>query len=1251
MPCLLSSQQPVSPLYIKFINGRVVQYSELTVRDVLVNLDTGKICDILEDEDPAVIDIVDLKGKILAPGYIDVQINGAFGFDFSTADCITDPKKFQQGLESFNKQLIQTGTTSYLPTMTSQFSEIYHHALPFLGPTGASRQAAIGAESLGAHCEGPFFAHTQKGCHNPDAILSLGNTSEPELISKVYGPKNLCCSSLGMASNVKMVTLAPERAGALESIGMLHDQGIIASIGHTAATYEEAVLGVKRGSRMVTHLFNAMNQLHHREPGIFGLISSSKDRVFDERRDLADDGRPYFGIIADGIHLHPASIRLAYEAHPEGLILVTDAVMFMGMPDGIYEWTNGQRTVKEGMTLKVDGASTLAGSAVDLPSCVNNMMRWTGCSIPDAIKAVTATPAAMLGLSGIKVNRFADGSEIGELFCLEIGGSTLRVALVRLGDSELQAKNKAEVLELLSWPITDELKGTTGAKFMQWIARTTADFFKCHTNSKCGGMEAKTCLTWSFPFRQTEINRGTILRGGKGFHVFKELVGCDIGDVVRDAYKREGVFITIEAIINDTVAGLLAGNHAESSVSMSVVLGTGLNAAVNVPISKLSLKKMEFYPREWMQASKHVLVNTELSLLGAAIFPRTVWDLALLDTLPSVACFQPFEFFCSGYYIGEIVRQIIVWATHSKCLFTNHVPHKLLQPFSFPATLVSLMESDTTADLSTSAAALMQHFDLSHNKALNLKELWLIKGIAHSVSVRAAAYLAVGIHALSKFTQPAEQEMANRISQDHAIVGVSGALFEHLPGFKATCEKFLNDMAEFDDRVEAIKSFHLHLIKHGSIIGSALLAANILRATTTPYLVPVICTGKDMDPNTIENDSASQELSRIGDADQLLLFVERHKSPNRPTEASSTIVTAQLSGTFLRDSQPLRSGDRYILCYRRNLFQIRGTVIFDGGPLRSPFSSTNKPLEFRVILTAWESLNGNQVAIITVPKVTKESKASSSSMAPSPIILKIDNHFENAKPIAFSWPRLQFRTATAKGGRRKERGLEQYFEIRIQVLAVFQDCTETLVSEKKSVPIIVRGRSPGNFPSTAKMSPDSGEHLTHTSEPWNEGVGEVSGRQDWLPGYKDAAESMAHTSHYLICHDEMDDYDNTFSFAPTHGDQLMSNPTFLTQDFHISDDLISAPPKIISEDNESLNIDVEDCLCGDDTAQTSEHAPSKESTPSNDHQYDQGTTADNKATGSTMETRNLVHYEYIPLTLDDRTPPVQAIYVGCVAPQ
>ncbi|KAH8898018.1 N-acetylglucosamine-6-phosphate deacetylase [Thozetella sp. PMI_491] len=392
-----------SPLYVRFTNGRIVRGLELVSSDVWIDIRAGVICEGPRASiNAAEVHVVDLHGRILAPGFIDIQINGAFGFDFSSVDCVANPEQFKQGLYDLNQRLIQTGTTSYLPTMTSQFSKIYHQALPFLGPTGAERNAALGAESLGAHCEGPFFAHTQKGCHSPEAILCLGNSSEPDLLLEVYGSENLISSSSKTTSRVKMITLAPERAGALDSIRMLSENGITASIGHTAATYEEAVLGIKAGSTMVTHLFNAMNQLHHREPGIFGLIASSKDRVFNDQTGLADDGRPYFGIIVDGIHLHPASVRLAYNTHPEGMVVITDAVMFMGMEDGSYEWTNGQRTVKQGMTLKLEGTSTLAGSGIDLPNSLNNLLRWTGCSIPEAIKTVTMTPAAVLGMSHVK---------------------------------------------------------------------------------------------------------------------------------------------------------------------------------------------------------------------------------------------------------------------------------------------------------------------------------------------------------------------------------------------------------------------------------------------------------------------------------------------------------------------------------------------------------------------------------------------------------------------------------------------------------------------------------------------------------------------------------------------------------------------------------------------------------------------------------------------------------------------------------
>lgn len=190
---------------------------------------------------------------------------------------------------------------------------------------------------------------------------------------------------------IKMITAAPEVGNMMMNVSSLTARGIVYSIGHSDATYEEAMAAVERGATMVTHLFNAMRPFYHRNPGIFGLLGQT------------ELPRPFYGIIADGIHLHPTSVKIAYNAHPTGLVLVTDAMKLCGLPDGVYDWTNGERIVKNGQRLTLEGSDgKIAGSSASLVSCVNNFRRWTNCSTAEAINAVTATPARMLGLQGIK---------------------------------------------------------------------------------------------------------------------------------------------------------------------------------------------------------------------------------------------------------------------------------------------------------------------------------------------------------------------------------------------------------------------------------------------------------------------------------------------------------------------------------------------------------------------------------------------------------------------------------------------------------------------------------------------------------------------------------------------------------------------------------------------------------------------------------------------------------------------------------
>lgn len=154
---------------------------------------------------------------------------------------------------------------------------------------------------------------------------------------------------------------------------------------------------------MITHLFNAMQQLHHRDPGIVGLLGSEDTLP-----------RPYYGIICDGIHIHKSCVKLAYRSHPKGAILVTDAMAQLGLQNGTYEWTNGKRITKDGMHLHLEGEETIAGrysslrlkntddSAVTLDECVRNLINWTSCSVAQAVECVTAHPAALLGLSDRK---------------------------------------------------------------------------------------------------------------------------------------------------------------------------------------------------------------------------------------------------------------------------------------------------------------------------------------------------------------------------------------------------------------------------------------------------------------------------------------------------------------------------------------------------------------------------------------------------------------------------------------------------------------------------------------------------------------------------------------------------------------------------------------------------------------------------------------------------------------------------------
>ena len=384
MPIALSPERPRTGV-TRFTGGYLVKGNKLVEEDLWISSTTGKILhsqEVFYDYHVVPDEVIDLKGKILAPGFIDVQLNGAFGFDFSTVP--EDITVYQKGLKTLNKQLIRTGVTSYLPTLPSQRAEIYHQTLPHLGPSGASRNPYEGSESLGAHCEGPFIAPSKCGIHSPSVLLDGAPNGLADFES-CYGPSNLS------PAHIALITTAPELPNITPTIPALTSLGLRVALGHTEATYETATTALRAGATMLTHLFNAMQPLHHRNPGPFGTLGATPGAK-----------RPFFGIIADGIHLHPTTVKIAWTAHPDGFILVTDAMKTLGLPDGLYDWTNGDRWVKAGARLTREGTETLAGSCATLGECLENFWEWSGGCLAEVVGSVTATPAAMLGLEGVK---------------------------------------------------------------------------------------------------------------------------------------------------------------------------------------------------------------------------------------------------------------------------------------------------------------------------------------------------------------------------------------------------------------------------------------------------------------------------------------------------------------------------------------------------------------------------------------------------------------------------------------------------------------------------------------------------------------------------------------------------------------------------------------------------------------------------------------------------------------------------------
>ncbi|KAF9116345.1 hypothetical protein BGX27_003338 [Mortierella sp. AM989] len=355
-----TSPEPNTPLpedftkVTKITNCRILRDHKIVEKDAIWIQD-GKIIDPhkffwYQKRLPDVV--LDAEGLLVVPGFIETQINGAFGVDFSLP---LDHDKYEKGILRVSRGLLKYGTTSYCPTIVSSSASVYHKVLSHLKPRAGT--AETGATILGAHVEGPFINKARHGAHELGVLQASAHNGYSDF-KDVYGFEGKTPEAQKRLSDedlncVKIITCAPELEGIMDSIPDLVKAGITVSVGHSMANISQAEQSVMNGATFITHLFNAMPQFHHRDPGVIGLLGS--------RLDLP---RPYYGLICDGIHVHPNSIKIAYDSHPEGVILVTDAMSAMGLLPGSYQLGN-MNVTKEDDRVYIEGTDTLAGRTSD----------------------------------------------------------------------------------------------------------------------------------------------------------------------------------------------------------------------------------------------------------------------------------------------------------------------------------------------------------------------------------------------------------------------------------------------------------------------------------------------------------------------------------------------------------------------------------------------------------------------------------------------------------------------------------------------------------------------------------------------------------------------------------------------------------------------------------------------------------------------------------------------------------------------
>lgn len=341
---------------IKVVNGRIAARGG-TLRGADIEVAGHSIVGIAAAGRDTADRIIDLEGGWLLPGFVDTQVNGGGGVLFNDQVEV-------DAIAAIGATHARFGTTAFLPTLISDTPDQIAAALAAVDLAIAQGVPGV----VGVHIEGPFINEAKRGIHEAHRIRRL----DPAMLELLIAPHR----------GRVMLTLAPELCD-LGDIRTLVEHGVIVSAGHSNASYDETRAALNSGLRGFTHLFNAMSALHHREPGMVGA---------------AFDSDAFCGLIVDGVHVHPAAVRLAVRAVGEcRIMLVTDAMPSVGTYDTMFALQGKRIAVRDGVCMFEDG--TLAGAHLDMATALRNTVAATGLPVDDVAKMASATPADFLSLA------------------------------------------------------------------------------------------------------------------------------------------------------------------------------------------------------------------------------------------------------------------------------------------------------------------------------------------------------------------------------------------------------------------------------------------------------------------------------------------------------------------------------------------------------------------------------------------------------------------------------------------------------------------------------------------------------------------------------------------------------------------------------------------------------------------------------------------------------------------------------------